>query len=349
MGEGQDLNHYPRHVGDIITATIGLSLMERGAYDALLDQYYAREAPLPLDRKEVYRLAAANGAAERKAVDYVIARFFKEEPDGWHQARCDEEIALYLDGDEGRERKRDNERERAKRHREERKRLFGELRAYDIVPKYDATTDALRAMLADAKERASNARVTRDGHAESRELSRTVTSDITANHKPVARSQEPEAKNQEPQSHPLGAPKASTPTPKTLARGSDDPVAPKAAKPDSATGETWNAYAEAFRQRYGVEATCNARVRGQLAQLVQRVGKDDAPHVAAFYVGLNNGYYVGKGHGVGPLLADAEKLHAEWKRGRAVTQAEARMADETQARGNVWGGLIEEARNGTTR
>ena len=76
------MNHYPRHLGDVLSATIGLTLMERGAYTALLDQYYAREAPLPTDRREVYRLAAAISAPERKAVDYVLSRYFTQEPDG---------------------------------------------------------------------------------------------------------------------------------------------------------------------------------------------------------------------------------------------------------------------------
>lgn len=89
------MNHYPRHIGDILTATVGLSLAERGAYDALIDQYYAREAPLPKDRREVYRLAAAATPAERKAVDYVLGRYFTEQDDGWHQRRCDEEIEKY--------------------------------------------------------------------------------------------------------------------------------------------------------------------------------------------------------------------------------------------------------------
>lgn len=89
------MNHYPRHVGDIITATIGLSLEERGAYTALLDQYYVRESPLPLDRRECYRLAACNKPSERRAVDYVLAKYFTEQADGWHQKRCDEELVKY--------------------------------------------------------------------------------------------------------------------------------------------------------------------------------------------------------------------------------------------------------------
>ncbi len=94
------MNHYPRHVGDFIGATIGLSLMERGAYSALLDRYYMDEAPLPLDRREVYRMAACASAAERKAVDYVLSRYFTEEADGWHQKRADAEIAKYAERSE---------------------------------------------------------------------------------------------------------------------------------------------------------------------------------------------------------------------------------------------------------
>lgn len=89
------MNHYPRHIGDIVSATVGLSLMERGAYTALIDMYYLHEKALPTDRKEVYRLAMCTSAQERKAVDYVITRFFTDGPDGWHQKRCDEELAKY--------------------------------------------------------------------------------------------------------------------------------------------------------------------------------------------------------------------------------------------------------------
>lgn len=89
------MNHYPRHVGDFIGATIGLTLMERGAYSALLDRYYMDESPLPLERAEVYRMAACTTAAERKAVDYVLVRYFIEKADGWHQKRADCEIAKY--------------------------------------------------------------------------------------------------------------------------------------------------------------------------------------------------------------------------------------------------------------
>lgn len=89
------MNHYPHHIGDFAKKTKGLSLTERGAYRELLDQYYVHEKPLPLDKREVYRMAVAATPAERKAVDYVLGKYFVEKPDGWHQKRCDEEIVLY--------------------------------------------------------------------------------------------------------------------------------------------------------------------------------------------------------------------------------------------------------------
>lgn len=91
------MNHYPHHIGDFAAATQGLSLAERGAYRALLDQYYAHEKPLPADKRECYRMAVCTTALERKAVDYVLPRYFVLMDDGWHQKRCDEEIQKYHD------------------------------------------------------------------------------------------------------------------------------------------------------------------------------------------------------------------------------------------------------------
>lgn len=90
-----EINHYPKHVGDFIRDTVGLSLAERGAYNALLDQYYASEKPLPLDPKEWYRMTGAASKADRAAVDYVVRKYFSEQSDGWHQKRADIEIEAY--------------------------------------------------------------------------------------------------------------------------------------------------------------------------------------------------------------------------------------------------------------
>jgi uncharacterized protein YdaU (DUF1376 family) len=99
MSPTSAVHSYPLHIGDLAAATQGLSLAERGAYRVLLDQYYAHEEPLPLDHREIYRMAIAISPAERKSVDYVL-KFFDKREDGYHQKRCDEEIAAYRERSE---------------------------------------------------------------------------------------------------------------------------------------------------------------------------------------------------------------------------------------------------------
>lgn len=89
------MHKYDHHVGDYVRDTVGLSMQEDGAYRRLLDQYYATELPLPPDKREVYRMARATAPAERKAVDYVLARYFELKPDGYHNGRADREIEAF--------------------------------------------------------------------------------------------------------------------------------------------------------------------------------------------------------------------------------------------------------------
>lgn len=87
------MNYYNRHIGDYAKDTGHLSMIEDGAYTRMMDVYYGREQPLPLDRDKLYRLVRVRGAAERKAVDDVLAEFFQMSDGGWHHKRCDGEIA----------------------------------------------------------------------------------------------------------------------------------------------------------------------------------------------------------------------------------------------------------------
>lgn len=91
------MNYYEKHVGDWIKDTVSLDMTEDGAYNRLVDQCYQSEKPLPADIKEVYRLARANKPAERKAVDYVLAKFFDKGANGYTQKRVQAEIARYSD------------------------------------------------------------------------------------------------------------------------------------------------------------------------------------------------------------------------------------------------------------
>jgi hypothetical protein len=118
------------------------------------------------------------------------------------------------------------------------------------------------------------------------------------------------------------------------------PAEKKSAKigTETKSGEAWNAYLDTYFSRYGAEPVRNARTIAQMAQLVDRLGKDDAPYVAAFYVHHQNSRYVASGHSVGMLLQDAEKLRTEWATGRKVTQTQARQADRTAS--NPFAGML---------
>ena len=89
------MNYFEDHIGDYAAATAHLSWDEDMAYTRLIRAYYHTERPIPKD--QTYRLARATTPAQRKAVDTVIAEFFWLGDDGYHQKRCDEEIARYQD------------------------------------------------------------------------------------------------------------------------------------------------------------------------------------------------------------------------------------------------------------
>lgn len=88
------------------------------------------------------------------------------------------------------------------------------------------------------------------------------------------------------------------------------------AAPDGAV--VWGAYSEGYKERYGKEPVRNARANALCAQLVKRLGAEDAPLVAAFYVAHPNPYYQQRGHALTSLVADAEKLHTEWSTGNVI-------------------------------
>jgi uncharacterized protein YdaU (DUF1376 family) len=88
------MNYYAFHIGDYAGATRHLSWDEDMAYRRMLDAYYTREAPLPADRRALYRLVGASDERQREAVDVVLTEFFTQDADGgWRNRRCDEEIA----------------------------------------------------------------------------------------------------------------------------------------------------------------------------------------------------------------------------------------------------------------
>lgn len=141
------MNYYEHHLGDYDGATAHLSWLEDCAYRRLLSLYYRTESPIPADIKQACRLVRAVSKPEREAVEQVLREFFDLQDDGWHNTRCDADIATFHDLEPEREAKRENAKERQRRARERRAALFAALRGHDIVPAYDTPTKKLEDLL----------------------------------------------------------------------------------------------------------------------------------------------------------------------------------------------------------
>ena len=83
---------YKFFLGDYIRDTHHLADAEDLAYRRLIDLYMMSESPIPLDTKLVSRKVRL----DLDIVEVVLNEFFEKAEDGYHNARCDKEIAKYL-------------------------------------------------------------------------------------------------------------------------------------------------------------------------------------------------------------------------------------------------------------
>lgn len=86
------LPYYNKYVGDYARDTRGLSLVEHGAYNLLLDDYYSNGC-LKHSLEQCFRVCMAFEQFERDAVQSVLVKFFTPHPDGgYFHKRVEEEI-----------------------------------------------------------------------------------------------------------------------------------------------------------------------------------------------------------------------------------------------------------------
>ena len=138
------MNYYPFHIGDFTAHTSHLTWEEDIAYRRMLDVYYLREKPLPIDVPAVARLVRMRDSLE--AVEAVLTEFFVLQDDGWHQERCDQEIVSMREKQAGSEARDEHEKNRMRRHRERRAEMFAWLRERGVVPAWDVSIKDLQRM-----------------------------------------------------------------------------------------------------------------------------------------------------------------------------------------------------------
>ena len=103
----------------------------------------------------------------------------------------------------------------------------------------------------------------------------------------------------------------------------------------------WESYAQAFSERYRVQPTRNASVNAKISQLGERLG-EEAIAVVKFFLSHTDGFYLKKIHDIGLCLKDAESLHVQMQRGKAITSQDVRNFERNSNQMN----LVNEARKG---
>lgn len=101
----------------------------------------------------------------------------------------------------------------------------------------------------------------------------------------------------------------------------------KSKKNAGVSTETWMAYAAAFEERWKVKPIRDRQTNGMMCKLVEKLGSEIAPQVAAFYLTHNKPFYVENRHPVTLLLRDCHGLHTQWATGTKATTSEAKQAE----------------------
>ena len=106
---------------------------------------------------------------------------------------------------------------------------------------------------------------------------------------------------------------------------------PEAEAAKEANAATWKAYADSYFNRYGADPVRNAKANKMISDIVKRLGADEAPQVAFYYVTINDSFYLRTLHDLGNLLAKCESIRTQWATGNQMTSVTARQIENTQS------------------
>ena len=90
----------------------------------------------------------------------------------------------------------------------------------------------------------------------------------------------------------------------------------------------WQAYKQAYYERYAAYPLQNAKVMGQIKQFIAQVGQDHAAAIAVFFVSHNHSWYVQKKHDIGTLLMNAQAVAVDWQKGTQTTRQAAQWEEQ---------------------
>lgn len=84
---------YSFYPADYARDTSHLSMIEHGAYRALMDHYYITGKPLPASALHLHRVCRAFASDEQDALNSVLHQFFTLTDEGWKHGRIEAELA----------------------------------------------------------------------------------------------------------------------------------------------------------------------------------------------------------------------------------------------------------------
>lgn len=121
-----------------------------------------------------------------------------------------------------------------------------------------------------------------------------------------------------------------TPAPERAKRVAK-PKDPEAEAAKEANSKTWKAYADAYFNRYNAEPVRNGKSNKMIAEIVKRLGAEEAPNVAFYYVTINDSFYLRTLHDLGNLLSKCESIRTQWATGTQMTGRTAQQLENTQS------------------
>lgn len=134
---------------------------------------------------------------------------------------------------------------------------------------------------------------------------------------------------------PSAEPQSSLPTVPAAPSKGKRPIKAQSQEAELARQEScraiWQAYSAAYEARYGARPVRNAKVNAQVGDLLKRLGAEEGPQVAAYFVGIEDAYLLRSYHEFGLLLAKAEGYRTAWATQTQVTGRTALQAEKTQA------------------
>jgi uncharacterized protein YdaU (DUF1376 family) len=91
------MHYFEHNIKDYRADAFTLTMIQHGAYRQLIDQYYLNEKPLTLDLEILCADLLVRGEDEKKAIVFILGKFFSKTEDGYVHKRCNTVIQAFKD------------------------------------------------------------------------------------------------------------------------------------------------------------------------------------------------------------------------------------------------------------